>query len=86
MKKRALFTLLFLAMTFIGAQAFAQDEGDERVRFYDFENMLIDGEFRTPDLMQMEGRGQAQFDRLLNLQTSFLPKVRASSEEPTLRR
>lgn len=83
--KNILFLSFFaIAMVFAG-QAFAQDEDGERTRFYDFENMLIDGEFRSPDLVQMEGRGQAQFDRLLNLRTSFLPKVHESSEEPALR-
>lgn len=85
MKKNMIFVAVLMVTMALGGQAFAQDDGEERARFYDFENMLIDGEFRSPDLMQMEGRGQAQFDRLLNLQTSFLPKVQESSEEPALR-
>lgn len=82
MKKKILFIMvLALGMT-IASTAFAEEE---RTRFYDFENMLIDGEFRSPDLVMMEGTGRAQFDRLLNLRTSFLPKVQQSSEEPALR-
>ena len=84
MKKNLFFVFVLAVLMTFGGQAFAQD-GDERTRFYDFENMLIDGEFRSPDLVQMEGRGQAQFDRLLNLRTSFLPKVQQSSEDPALR-
>lgn len=85
MKKKVFFIFLLVGCMAMGGQAFAEDGDGERARFYDFENMLIDGEFRSPDLMQMEGRGQAQFDRLLQLQTSFLPRVRASTEEPSLR-
>ena len=85
MWKRAVFVaILIVGMTF-GGQAFAQDDGEERTRFYDFENMLIDGEFVSPDLEHMQTQGRAQFDRLLNLQTSFIPKVEASTQEPALR-
>lgn len=84
MKKNIFFVFVLAVLMMIGGQAFA-DDGEERTRFYDFENMLIDGEFRSPDLMLMEGTGHAQFDRLLNLRTSFLPKVQESSEDPALR-
>ncbi|RDV39997.1 hypothetical protein FRC96_20330 [Lujinxingia vulgaris] len=84
--KKAIFCLVLAATTVFGAQAFAQDaeEGETRSRFYDFENMLVEGEFRSPDLMNMEGRGQAQFQRLLDLKTSFLPKIQESTEEAAL--
>ena len=83
MKKAIVFLMIVGMLGALSGTAFADD--DERARFYDFENMLIDGEFRNPQLVQMEGRGQAQFDRLLNLRTSFLPKVQESSEDPALR-
>jgi len=84
--KKAIFCFAMVATTVFASQAFAQDgDGDEpRSRFYDFENMLVEGEFRSPDLMNMEGRGQAQFQRLLDLKTSFLPKIQESTEEATL--
>ena len=58
---------------------------DVETEFYDFENMHIDGEFVSPDLQHMEAQGDAQFDRLLDLQTTFIPKVEESTEEPSLR-
>lgn len=87
MTKRILFTMCLIVGMALSTQAMAQDEGedDERTRFYDFENMLIDGEFVSPDLEHMEGQGRAQFDRLLNLQTSFIPKVERTASEPSLR-
>ena len=85
MTKRILFVAFFTLSLALGGQAFAQDDGDERTRFYDFENMLIDGEFVSPDMELMQSQGRAQFDRLLNLQTSFIPKVEASAAEPSLR-
>ena len=85
MKRTLLFALLLSLALGFSATAAAQDDDGERARFYDFENMLIDGEFRSPDLMLMEGQGRAQFDRLLNLRTSFLPKIEESTEERSLR-
>ena len=85
MKRTLLFALLLSLALGVSATAAAQDGDGERARFYDFENMLIDGEFRSPDLMLMEGQGRAQFDRLLNLRTSFLPKIEESTEERSLR-
>jgi hypothetical protein len=85
MMKRTLFVVFFALSLALSGQAFAQDDGEERTRFYDFENMLIDGEFVSPDLEHMQTQGRAQFDRLLNLQTSFIPKVEESAAEPSLR-
>jgi hypothetical protein len=86
MKRNLLFALILAAAMALGSTAMADDgDGEERARFYDFENMLIDGEFRSPDLMLMEGQGRAQFDRLLNLRTSFIPKIEESTEERSLR-
>lgn len=84
MLKKTLFVFVLIGCMALGGQAFAQDD-EERTKFYDFENMLIDGEFVSPDLQHMETQGQAQFERLLNLQTSFIPKVEQSTQERSLR-
>ncbi len=74
-----------LAVAFTLATSATAMADDPQTEFYDFENMHIDGEFVSPDLEHMEGQGEAQFDRLLNLQTSFIPKVEESTQEPALR-
>ena len=83
MWKKFLFVLIVSLLMVLGGQAFADDE--PQTEFYDFENMHIDGEFVSPDLEHMQAQGEAQFDRLLNLQTSFIPKVEQSTEEPSFR-
>lgn len=84
MWKRTTTVLVFVVALMWSGQAFADDDGPE-TEFYDFENMHIDGEFVSPDLEHMEAQGEAQFDRLLNLQTSFIPKVEQSTQEPSFR-
>ena len=69
--------------------AFAQDGGGgggggEKSKFYDFDDMLVDGELKTPDIQRTEARGEAKFERLLELKKSFLPKVQQSTEEDAL--
>ncbi len=74
-----------VSLLVIGSSAFAQDgDGEVRSRFYDFDNMLIDGEFKAPDLLKARAREKAEFQRLLDLKKSFLPKIQESTEENAL--
>lgn len=81
---RRLVSLVVLVATVgVGSTAFAQDDGT-KTKFYDFEDMLIDGQLKTPDLMKTQAREKAKFKRLLDLKKSFLPKIRESAEERAL--
>lgn len=82
MRRLAAF-LIATSLLLVGTSAFAQDE-DTRSRFYDFDNMLIDGQFQTPDLLRYQARERAQFQRLLDLKKSFLPKIQETTEEAAL--
>jgi hypothetical protein len=75
--------LIAASLVLVSASAFAQDD-DTRSRFYDFDNMLIDGQFQTPDMMRYQARERAQFQRLLDLKKSFLPKIQETTEETAL--
>lgn len=80
--KRIVSGLAVGAMLLTTSLAMAQDE--TRSKFYNFDDMLIDGQLKTPDLMKAEAREKAQFKRLLNLKKSFIPKVRETAEESAL--
>ena len=76
--------LLVLVTTIgMGGTAFAQD-GGAKTKFYNFDDMLIDGALKTPDMFKEEATKKAQFKRLLSLKKSFLPKIRESAEERAL--
>lgn len=78
--------LFAMALMLFSASAFAQDSGEgERSKFYDFNDMLVDGRLKTPDLMKTDARGKAKFNRLLQLKKSFIPKIRESTEESALK-
>lgn len=83
---RRLLMLMIVAVSLTAASsAFAQYEGGEtRSKFYNFDDMLIDGKFKKPDIMKKKARRTADFNRLLNLKKDFLPKVIQTSEEQAL--
>ena len=81
--KRTLKTLAFGFVTVLAATAFAQD-GEVQTRFYDFNDMLIDGEFQRPEGMFATERGEARFDSLLNLRRSFLEEIEETAAEDAL--
>lgn len=83
---RRLFLLSIVATALLfSSSAFAQDDGETRSKFYDFDDMLIDGQFKKPDIMKKKARRTAEFKRLLKLKKDFLPKVIETSEEQALR-
>lgn len=79
--------LVAIVIALMSASAFAQDGGggETKSKFYDFDDMLVDGKLKTPDIHRTEARGQAKFKRLLDLKKSFLPKVQESTEEDALK-
>ncbi len=81
--RRIVGSAVFVIAMVSASVAFAQD-GETKTKFYDFDDMLIDGELKTPDLFKDQAREKAKFRRLLNLKKSFLPKVRESAEERAL--
>lgn len=83
---RKVFALLTATGILMSAPAaFAQDdEGEARTKFYNFDDMLIDGQFKKPDIMKEKAREKAQFKRLSSMKKGFLPKVLETSEEEAL--
>lgn len=74
--------MVVFAVGLVASPASAQEETKQK--FYDFDDMLVDGDIRVPDGMLEQAREQAKFKRLLSLKKSFLPKVQATSEESAL--
>lgn len=81
--RRLVGMMMFVVTIGVGGTAYAQDS-DTKTKFYDFDDMLIDGQLKTPDLLKTEARDKAKFKRLLSLKKSFLPKIRESAEEQAL--
>lgn len=61
----------------------AQDGGEEgpATMFYDFNDMLIDGDLLRPDGMFANERARAQFGSLLSLRRSFIQEIEEAAHE-----
>lgn len=83
--KKMLAMAVFGAALIASPAAFAQDDsGEPRAKFYNFDDMLIDGKFKKPDIMKTKAREKAGFKRLSSLKKNFLPKVQETSQEQAL--
>lgn len=61
--------------------------GEKKVKekFYNFDDLLIDGEYRKPNALLFTAKDKVQFDRLLKLRKSFIPVILTSDRERALR-
>lgn len=79
----ALFALLaFAAPTVAGAQ---EDDSNIKTKFYNFDDLLIDGEYKKPQVLYTDARQKVKFERLLKLKKDFLPKLKATAKDASLR-
>lgn len=76
--------VVFLALVSLSGLAVAQEGGEVKEKFYNFDDMLIDGDFKKPQGEFIEGRKKAKFDRTLKLKKSFLPKIQETTREDAL--
>jgi hypothetical protein len=57
----------------------------EKTMFYNFDDMVVDGEFRKPSVLLTTARDQSRFERLLRLRKSFLPDMFKTARFPELK-
>ena len=79
----ALSTLLFS----LAAPAIAQEKseksggGEKKKTKIDFEDELVEGELKKPELFYLLQKKQFNFKRLIKLREDFLPEMRRDAEE-----
>jgi len=76
--------VVFFATVITCATSTPQEKPVEQTRFYDFNDMIIDGELQRPEGLYSTERGEAQFDGLLQLDQSFVEEVTKDSESECL--
>ena len=86
MKFSSVFIMAGLGLCALMSVAAAQESGGQvEEKLYNFDDMLIDGAFRDPQGMFERARSEAQFEGVLNLERSFLPKLEENAQEPSMR-
>ena len=79
--KKILFALLALAA--LAAPALAQD--DTKTKFYNFDDLLINGAYQKPQVLYTDARKKVKFEALLSLKRDFIKRVQDSSKDASLR-
>ena len=85
MKKSLLLKYIVLLFCSFGLLAlsksvFAQDD-ERQTTTINFDDELIDGEVRQPELLYLLQRRQFNFKRLIKLRENFLPEMNRTSED-----
>ena len=83
--RRILAALAVTGVLTIGGTAWAQEGGKAKTKFYNFDDMLIDGEIKKPSGLLTDVRTAARFRRLLDLKKSFLPILEKTAKEKALK-
>jgi len=75
--KKILFLLLFLVPLTSNSQ--------QKTKFYNFDDLLINGEYKKPQILYTDVKQKVKFEKLLKLKKDFLPKLKATNKDYSLR-
>lgn len=67
-------------MLFVSSISFSQEKKKKKTSI-NFEDELIEGEVKKPELFYLLQQKQFNFKRLIKLRENFLPEMRRSAEE-----
>ena len=74
-----------LVMMLVPMSVSAQEGDSVKTKFYNFDDLLIDGQYQKPKVLYTDARQKVKFERLLALKKDFLPKLKATAKDAALR-
>ena len=74
--------LLLLAASVAAAQ---EKNNSTKMKFYNFDDLLINGKIKKPQVLWTDARQKVKFERLLKLKKDFIPKLKNTKKDPSLR-
>ena len=77
--------VIVLFLFFTAATVLGQPKNNVKTKFYNFDDLLIDGKITKPKVLYTDARQKVKFEKLLKLKKSFLPKLINSRKDPVLR-
>ncbi len=84
-KAKIFFVFLFFWLFFVISSVSAQSSSKIKTKFYNFDDLLINGQYKKPQVLYTDSKQKVKFGRLLKLKKDFLPKLKNSSKDPLLR-
>lgn len=76
MKKIVIFALIL---------PFLANANSPKTKFYDFDDLLINGEYKKPQVMYNDVQAKVKFERLFKIKKNFLPKLQGTKRDTSLR-
>ena len=76
MKKSVIFLLILPFLAFADSP---------KTKFYDFDNLLINGEYKKPQIMYNDTQAKVKFEKLFKIKKNFLPKLQETKRDTSLR-
>ena len=77
--------LLVFAMLLVTSPALCQDTKSGKTKFYNFDELIIEGKVVKPRVQYIDARQKVKFERLLNLKKDFLKNLKSTAKETALR-
>ena len=56
-----------------------------KTKFYNFDDLLINGEYKKPQVLYVDSHQKVKFERLLKLKKDFLTKLKNTDKDPALK-
>lgn len=83
MKQYTAALIIVCVMNFVCGSVFAQSKSSQSKKKTEinFDDQLVTGELRKPELFYLLQKKQFNFGRLIKLRENFLPEMRKTSEE-----
>jgi hypothetical protein len=60
-------------------------EPKTKIKFYNFDDLLIDGKVRKPQVLYTDARQKVKFGRLLRLKKNLIKELEKTRKDPALR-
>tara|TARA_B100000427_G_C15514810_1_gene597756 strand:+ start:69 stop:380 length:312 start_codon:yes stop_codon:yes gene_type:complete len=73
-------------LSFSASNVFASPKNTRaKTKFYNFDDLIINGEYKKPQILYTDARQKVKFERLLKLKKDFIPKLKSTQKDPSLR-
>jgi len=78
--------IMFIAMLLMFVSCSVAAKGDDvKIKFYNFDDLLIDGKVKKPQVLYTDARQKVKFNRLLKLKKDLIPRLKGTKKDATLR-